>query len=127
MKRIALYLLLAALYMAACNDSAKSPGSDNMTGGPCSYKDYEAIAEVIKIDKRDTDRYDILFVLRSNTYTPAGHDTLHYVHEKHNLLTGEELKKLDVKMGDRYKYIISTIISGSCNPTVKQLIMEKVK
>jgi hypothetical protein len=132
MKRFTLFLLSATLYTAACNDAAKSPGSGNtgkgnMAGGGCSYKNDTAIAEVVKIDKRDTDRYDILFVLRSAIFLPAGRDTLHYATEKHSMITGDELKTMGIKVGDHYKYIVSTIISGSCNPTVTQLVMEKVK
>lgn len=131
MKRLIAVSLLAVFCAAACNNTPNeknepSGGGGNMDGGGCRYNDDTAIAEVVKINKMDVNRNDILFVLRSKSI-PAGRDTLHYASEKRGALSDEELKKLDVKPGDHYPYIISTIISGSCNPQTTRLVMEKIK
>jgi hypothetical protein len=72
-------------------------------------------------------QHDILFVLRSNRIASGSQDTLHYASEKRGLLSDEALKTLDVKPGDHYTYIVSTIVSGSCNPQTTMLVMEKIK
>jgi hypothetical protein len=132
MKQLIVYVLFALFLATACNDTVKEKnepagGGSNMDGGGCTYKHDTAIAEVVKINTIDVNRYDILFVLSSNRSAPGRQDTLHYASEKRGLLSGEELKKLDVKPGDHYTYIVSTIISGSCNPQTTMLVMEKIK
>jgi hypothetical protein len=132
MKRLIAVSLLVVFFAAACNNSPKeknepSGGGGNMDGGGCRYKDDTTIAEVVKVNKIDVNRNDILFVLKGGSIAPGSRDTLHYASEKRGLLSDEELKKLDVKQGDHYPYIISTIISGSCNPQTTRLVMEKIK
>jgi hypothetical protein len=132
MKQLTVLSLVALFFATACNNAVKEKnepagGGGNVDGGGCKYKDDTAIARVIKINKMDTNSNDILFVLSGNSIAPGGQDTLHYVSEKKESLSDEALRKLDVKPGDRYPYIISTIISGQCNPQITRLVMEKIK
>jgi hypothetical protein len=120
-------LVWVLLFTTACNNATeKSPTGGGMAGGGCTYRYDTAIAEVVKINKIDTDRYDILFVLHRNGPGLVSGDTLHYAKEKKGLLSTAELKAWDVKMGNNYPYIVSTILSGACNPQMTQLVMEKM-
>jgi hypothetical protein len=129
MKQLVTGSLFVLIFAAACSNAPtekKEPsgGGGNVDGGGCRYRNDTAIAEVIKINKIDTNRYDILFALSGGRIAA---DTLHYAKEKKGLLSEEELKKMDIKAGDHYPYITSTIISGHCNPEIRQLVMEKIK
>lgn len=131
MKQLIAYSLFVLFLATACNDTVNEKnepagGGGNMAGGGCTYKHDTAIAEVVKINKIDVNRNDIQLVLKGGRIA-GSQDTLHYVSEKRGSLSDEALKQLDVKPGDRYPYIVSTIISGSCNPQTTQLVMEKVK
>jgi hypothetical protein len=132
--RFFISLLCLVFLVIACNSATDSvdggggkSGGENMAGGPCSYKTDSTIAEVIKINKIDTNSYDILFVLRNKSAFNIAPDTLHYANELHGLLTGEEIKAKDIKIGDHYRYFVSSIINGSCTPHITQLNMTKVK
>jgi hypothetical protein len=132
MKQLITGTLFALIFAAACNNTPKeknepSGGGGNMDGGGCTYKADTAIAEVVKVNRMGVNRNDILFVLKGGGIATGSQDTLHYASEKRGSLSDEELRKLDVKPGDRYPYIVSTIVSGSCNPQTTQLVMEKVK
>jgi hypothetical protein len=130
MKQLAAPFLWILFFTVACNNATEQPiagGGGNMAGGGCTYKHDTLTAEVVKINKIDTDRYDVLFVLNGKGYASGNRDTLHYAKEKKELLAQATLKALDIKLGNQYPYIVSTIVSGACNPQTTQLVMEKVQ
>jgi hypothetical protein len=130
MKQWTALFLWVLIFTTACNNAAKEPvagGGGNMAGGGCTYRHDTATAQVVKINKIDADRFDVLFVLHGGSYPLGNTDTLHYAKEKKELLSTAALKTWHVAIGSRYPYIVSTIISGACNPQTTRLVMEQMQ
>ena len=115
--------LVISCVLLACNNTPETPA-----GGPCTYKETVYPALVTEFQKIDSNLYDIIFVLQPlDGKVPTVLDTVYYYLEKHSYLTSEDLKQQDIQLGDKYKYSVQEITSGSCSPTVKMLRMEKIK
>jgi hypothetical protein len=128
---------LLLLCCISCNNKKTDPhnGEKNkpqdggdVAGGPCTYKDYVMSATVIAIKGEDSTRMNVFFVLGDAdgmSRVVGKRDTINYYSEKMNYLTPSKIKEMGIVKGAQYKYIESQIVSGSCNPTVRQLVMTK--
>lgn len=114
---IALLLVVSAI---ACN--SKSSRDEPRDGGPCSYQ-YDTIpARVVKIERQATQQPRVLFVLLRNA---ASTDTIPYFMANGKDLSEEEIKEKGVVEGAVFQFITGEIKSGSCNPSLKRIVLNK--
>ena len=121
MKRI-LYLLTIAAIINSCKNGKK----EIPAGGPCSYEDKIYPAKLIRLDPSpDSSEYDAWFEIdRLNDAPPDYRDTVHY--SQHNSrIPAEQIKKDSIAIGNLYKYVESIIKSGSCNPHIESIRLER--
>lgn len=115
---IALLLVVSAI---ACN-SKKSSRDEPRDGGGCSYR-YDTIpARVVKIERQATQQPRVLFVLLRNA---ASTDTIPYFMANGKDLSEEEIKEKGVVEGAVFQFITGEIKSGSCNPSLKRIVLNK--
>jgi hypothetical protein len=115
------YLLVICVTLSCNNRKKETPD-----GGPCSYEDKIYPAKLIKLDPSpDSSEYDAWFEINRLNDAPADYrDTVHY--SPHNYrIPGEEVKKDSIAVGKVYKFISSTLKTGSCNPHVENVILER--
>lgn len=108
-------VIVAALF--ACN-------GNNIDGGSCTYNDKTYPAVVIKIEQKDSLRADILFKIEDET-GKLYRDSVSWNMEKKEYALLSLIKKENVKIGNRYRYVIKQITSGHCTPKIEILLLEK--
>lgn len=121
MKRI-LYLLIIAAIINSCSNGKKQ----NVDGGPCSYEDKIYPAKLIKLDPSpDSSEYDAWFEINRLNDAPADYrDTVQYS-PYNSRIPNEQIKKDSIAVGKVYKFISRTIKTGSCDPHVESIRLEK--
>jgi len=110
-------LLLPLIYMAACNNKKEK---EIPAGGPCSYKEEILPAKLVKLVTTDSLTYDAQFEIGSTSTDTV---TLHFLN--HTYINAEQVKKDSIATGKVYKLVEQTIISGSCNPHIRTIRLEK--
>lgn len=118
MKRIFSFVLALLLFLS-CNNNREQPA-----GGPCSYETRTWMATVIKIDPIDSLQNDVVFNIR-NENGELVRDSVSLYMENKTWLTAAELVKDSVQVGKKFKYFIDEIKTGSCNPRIEKLTLEK--
>jgi hypothetical protein len=120
MKRFLLLLILVAI-INSCNNRKKEIAD----GGPCSYEDKFYPAKLVKLEASpDSSTFNGWFEIDD----PSGNgakDTLSYLRLTNNSITKEQLKKDSIATGNIYKYVVSTIKTGDCNPDIRTISLEK--
>ena len=118
-----LCLLIIFLILNACNNGKKE--KEIPAGGPCSYEDKFYPARLVKLEASpDSNTYNGWFEIDN----PSGNgtkDTISYLRFTNNSLTKEELQKDSIATGNTYKYVVSTIRTGACNPDIRTIRLER--
>jgi hypothetical protein len=123
-KKKKVYLqLLSVLFFSgivyACNYNKKQP-----SGGPCKYETIIYPAAVIAVDTGNSP--DVIFRVKDLSGV-VYRDSVSWFKEKAISLTREKIIQESIRMGNRYKYEIMKITSGSCDPQIETLKLEKYK
>lgn len=123
MKRF-LYLLTLSALISSCNNGKKE--KEIPDGGPCSYEEKIFPAKLIRLDATpDSSVYDAWFEVNKLNDAAADHkDTVHYSPDNSRIPV-EQIKKDSIAVGNLYKYVVSTIKSGTCNPHIERIILER--
>jgi hypothetical protein len=116
-KSISAILILLAL-LAACGQRQNGA----VAGGSCNYYTLVYPAIILSIENFDSTECDISFLIN---WGKGVTDTLLYSVEHHNFLAQTELKKRGLAIGDTVCYKHYQISSGSCNPDIFKLSLER--
>jgi hypothetical protein len=119
MKRL-LNLLAIAVIIYSCSGGKK----EKADGGPCSYEDKTYPARLIKLEENaDSITYNAWLEIDN----PAGKDkdTISYLRMTNQSISKEQLQKDSIAVGNIYKYVVSTIKTGDCNPDVRTIRLER--
>lgn len=120
MKRL-FYLASIAAIINSCSNGKKEIPS----GGPCSYEDKFYPAKLVKLEASpDSSTFNGWFEI-DNLSGNGSKDTLSYLRLTNNSITKEQLQKVSLAIGNTYKYVVSTIKTGSCNPDIRSIKLEK--
>lgn len=119
MKNISLLLLIMLLQLA-CNNT-----TGNVDGGPCTYKEGTHPARLIKLETNDSLVYDALFEIEAGLQSAGKKDTVSFNRLNNRYIEKTQIENDSIAEGKVYKYIIQTITSGSCNPDVRIIRLEK--
>ena len=92
-----------------------------LAGEPCSYKDNIYPARVLKVEGADANSLDISFEVTRGKEK----DTITYSDEMHRYMTQSEIEQNGIVLDAQYKYVESDIVSGSCTPHIKRLLLQK--
>ncbi|MBI3139958.1 MAG: hypothetical protein HYZ15_15380 [Sphingobacteriales bacterium] len=119
MKKQLLFLFTLSLFFSCRN------GSGKIDGGPCSYRETLYPAKLIRLETKDSLRYEAYFELEAGLQSAGKKDTVSYEVLNYRPVTAEEVRKDSLAEGSICRYVIRDIISGSCTPRVIQLQLEK--
>ncbi len=122
MKQLQNFLAIAII-ISSCVSKKK----ENIDGGPCSYDDKVYPAKLIKLlPTPDSSAYNALFEVDMREGVAANQkDTLDYSRVNNRSITPEQIKKDSIETGKVYKYVFSTITSGTCDPKIEMIRLEK--
>lgn len=116
-KRVLILSIAIGISIISCN------GRKNISGGPCSYQTIYYPATIIEIENADSLTNEVFFRV---DYGGINHyDTLWYSLAFGDFISTAELEKQNLKVGDVVKYEHRKIISGSCNPDIYRLTLNK--
>jgi hypothetical protein len=119
MKRF-LNLLIMAVVINSCGNGEK----EKPDGGPCSYEDKTYPAKLIKLEENaDSITYNGRFEI-DNPFG-KGKDTISYLRMTNQSISKEQLQKDSIAVGNIYKYVVSKIKMGDCNPDIRTIRLEK--
>jgi len=122
MKRL-FYLASIAAIINSCLNGKKE--KEIPSGGPCSYEDKFYPAKLVKLEASpDSSTFNGWFEI-DNLSGNGSKDTLSYLRLTNNSITKEQLQKVSLAIGNTYKYVVSTIKTGSCNPDIRSIKLEK--
>jgi hypothetical protein len=117
-----LCLLIIFLILNACNNGKKE--KEIPAGGPCSYEDKFYPARLVKLEASpDSSTFNGWFEIDNSSGN--GKDTISYLRMTNRSITKEQLQKDSIAVGNVYKYVVSTIKTGDCNPDVRTIRLEK--
>lgn len=120
MKKIFLQIISIAVLAGCSNHKKEKPA-----GGPCAYVDHTYPAKLIKLEASpDSSTFNPLFEI-DDPLIDGMKDTLSYLRFSNQSVTKEQLKKDSIAVGNVYKYIVSTIIEGACDPDIRRLSLER--
>lgn len=113
------FSLLVFVFSYGCSSAQR-----HVDGGPCSYEtvNYPAVI-LIMYPVVDSTESDMILA----AITAWGTDTITFSDAAHGFISNEELKELNIKVGDTLNYQHKLIIEGSCNPDIWFLTREKYK
>jgi hypothetical protein len=114
-----LYLLIFSVIISCNNQKKETPAGD-----PCSYEDKTYPAKLLKLEQNaDSITYNAWLEVDN----PAGNrkDTLSYLRMTNEGISEEQLQKDSIVVGNIYKYVVSTIKTGDCNPDVRTIRLER--
>ena len=116
-------ICLLFVFSVSCNSKKKERDPNDVpAGGPCSYKDKTYPAKVIDIRREPNSPARVLFEV---SYNSGSRDTISYYMTNNRDITEEEIKQKGVAKDSVFQLVVSEIVSGSCNPRVKHLVLEK--
>jgi hypothetical protein len=104
--------MLAAIVFYCCHPP------EQPAGGPCSYRDTRIGATVLAIDSVGEESRDLQLKLDSNNFYMPPDDTTYYHLHNNTYITRTLADSLQIAVGKKYNFVISEIVSGSCNPLV---------
>lgn len=113
------YLLIICVCLSCNNQKKETPA-----GGPCSYEDKTYPARLIKLEKNADSITNNAWLEIDN---PAGNgiDTISYLRMTNQSISKEQIQKDSIAVGNNYKYVVSTIKTGDCNPDVRTIRLER--
>ncbi len=113
----------------ACSEK-KAPQPGRMVGGPCHYKTYPGMAEVISVEKikdsnegENKDAYDVRFLFKSHASPKAPFARIEGKPQRFLLANGSApkggfLKKYDIAVGKELPCDLEVIVKGTCTPII---------
>lgn len=114
-------LMTTFFIFGSCSNNKK----ENVDGGPCTYEDKVYAAKLIKLEASpDSSHYNGWFEIES----PSGNgtkDTISYLRMTNREISKEELMKDSLAVGKEYKYVVSIIKTGACNPDIRTIRLER--
>jgi hypothetical protein len=120
MKQILTRMVLC-LTLYACKNGAK----EIPDGGPCTYDDKVYPAKLVKLEASpDSSTFNGWFEI-DNPSGNGAKDTISYLRFTNRILSKEQVEKDSIRTGNIYKYVISTIRTGACNPDIRTIRLEK--
>jgi len=115
---------LCLLIIFVVINSCKNGKKQNVDGGPCSYEDKIYPARLVKLEASpDSSNYNGWFEIDS--LSGNSKDTISYLRMMNRDITKEQLQKDSISVGNRYKYVESTIKTGECDPDMRTIRLEK--
>jgi hypothetical protein len=120
--RYAIICLLFAFSISCSSKNKKRDPNDIPAGGPCSYKSKTLPARVIDIRREPNSQPSVFFEVSHNL---GDLDTISYFTINNRNITEEEIKQKGVAKDAVFQLEVSEITSGSCNPMVRRLSLEK--
>ena len=106
------YLIILTILLTACNNN-RNGGDEIRDGGGCTYKDKAYPARLIAlIPQYDENFYDA--ELEVEIWNRI--DTVRFHETTRRYLSGEEIRRDKIEIGNTYKYIESNIVTGTCSP-----------
>ena len=111
------------LIIASCNNNKKE--KENVDGGPCSYKEEAHPAKLLSLQIIDSLSYDAQFEIEAGSQSADKPDTVLFHSLNNHYIEAKKIKSDTITVGKTYKYIVKTIVSGSCDPTVRIISLEK--
>ena len=112
-----IYTIALFPFLLSCN-------SNEPDGGPCTYDNKVYPATVISIEKKDSLYAELLFRIEDES-GKLYRDSVSWFMENKHWLKISDLKKDSITPGKKYKYRIDLLKSGSCNPNLERLTLEK--
>lgn len=107
----------------SCNNQKKE--KENVDGGPCSYEDKVYPAKLVKLEASpDNSSYNGWFEI-DNPSGNGAKDTISYLRMTNQSISKEQLQKDNIAVGKEYKYVVSTIKTGACNPDIRTIRLER--
>lgn len=120
MKIFFLQLIFLSMIIACANHKKEIPD-----GGPCSYEDHIYPAKLIRLEASpDSSSFNPWFEIE-DPLSQGIKDTISYMRFSNKNITKEQMQKDSIAIGSLYKYIVSTIKTGSCDPDVRRIILER--
>jgi hypothetical protein len=119
MKHIFCLLFIVVIFQS-CNNSKK----ETPDGGPCSYDDKIYPARLVKLEM-NTDSISYNAWLEIDNPSGNGKDTISYLRMTNNGIRKEQLEKDSISEGNIYKYVVSTIRTGACDPDIRTIRLER--
>ena len=113
-----------ALVLIASSCSNNKKEKENVDGGPCTYEDKFYPAKLLKLEASpDSGSWNGWFEI--DNPVGNGKDTISYLRMTNQNITKEQLQKDSIAVGAVYKYVVSIIKTGSCNPDIRTIRLEK--
>lgn len=117
------YLIATSLVIGSCSSNKKE--KEDVDGGPCSYEDKFYPAKLVKLEaSADNRTYNGWLEIDS----PSGNgtkDTISYLRMTNRDITREQLQRDSIATGNIYKYVVSTIKTGACNPDIRTIRLDR--
>ncbi len=119
MKKQLLFLFSLSLLFSCDN------GSRKIDGGPCTYRETRHPAKLIRLETRDSLRYEAYFELEAGVRSAGKKDTVSYEVLNYRPVTAEEVRKDSLAEGRICSYIIQDILTGACDPHIQLIRLDK--
>lgn len=119
---ILLVVFVGAFPIGADGESVREP----LIGGPCEYKQYEGIAEIISITQRNypnSDSYEVKFLfypdreIKEPFAQMEGRELL-LLTRRGSYPGATFLEENGIEVGRAFDCILNVIIRGTCTPTI---------
>lgn len=111
---------LCLFFLFSCTHENKtSSDEENVAGGPCSYNEEYFPIKILDIDSTSEDDCELTLL------KIVEEDTIYYSHYNPNLLELKELNKNKIKVGDTITFVEMNIQTGSCNPFIQTVSIDK--
>lgn len=118
------YFYLLVVFITLLFTGYNCNSHEEPEGGPCTYETKIYPATIIAVEKTDSLHAELLFRIEDE-YGKIYRDSVSWYMENKNRLKISDLKKDSVIPGKKYKYMIDLIKTGSCNPHIERLTLEK--
>lgn len=112
------FCFVIIVVLLSCNNNGQTEG------GPCTYDTKIYPATVIGIEKKDSLYADIIFRINDDTGN-IYRDSVLWSIESNRLIEMILIEKDSIAVGKKYQYRIDNIKTGTCNPNIERLKLEK--
>lgn len=119
MKKQLLFFFTVSLLFSCKDEKSK------VNGGPCTYRETRHPAKLIRLETRDSLRYEAYFELEAGVRSAGKKDTVSYEVLNYRPVTAEEVRKDSLAEGRICTYIIQDIATGHCDPHIQIIRLDK--
>jgi len=94
-----------------------------LSGGPCEYKKYRGRCEIISIDKKGSDSYEVKFIFHTDEEIKEAYGKVEgrqflLLLKNSSYPKREFLKKYSIEVGRSFDCYMSVIRKGACTPII---------